>query len=198
MSGDYKSESLRFFTQLRASLDRTVADKEAELHQAASAVAAAQAEAAAQEELAELAKGELAEYQRRMAAEVNHARTEALKSVEGNFGGPYLRPMLIHCCFLSCHIYLSRVFHAISHQGQLYFLPEMLLCPALRVLVMPVQVTESIYRQSVEKLLSFWKIHTLNPIKTGLLNAHVPCRQGQAYWRADKAADAVSQEQAGT
>ena len=73
--------------QLRASLDRTVADKEGELQQAASAVAAAQAEAAAQEELAELAKGELAEYQRRMAAEVKYARTEALKSVDSNSGG---------------------------------------------------------------------------------------------------------------
>ena len=82
-----KKPDLDFAVQLRASLDRTVADKEVELEQAASAVAAAQAEAAAQEELAELAKGELAEYQRRMAAEVNHARTEALKSVEGNTGG---------------------------------------------------------------------------------------------------------------
>ena len=62
-------------------------DKASELEQAASMAAAAQAEAAAQEELAELAKGELAEYQRRMAAEVSHARREALKSVESQPGG---------------------------------------------------------------------------------------------------------------
>ena len=48
---------------------------------------AAQAEAAAQEELAELANGELEEYQRRMAAEVQHARQEALRSAEAKCGG---------------------------------------------------------------------------------------------------------------
>jgi hypothetical protein len=48
---------------------------------------AAEAEAAAQEELAELATGELEEYQRRMAAEVRHARQEALRSAEARSGG---------------------------------------------------------------------------------------------------------------
>lgn len=64
-----------------------MADSAAELKQAASLAAAAQAEAIAQEEVAELAKGELAEYQRRMAAEVSHARREALKSVDCQPGG---------------------------------------------------------------------------------------------------------------
>lgn len=83
--------------QLKASLERSMKDKAAELEQAAETVAAAQAEASAQEELAELAKGELAEYQRRMAAEVDLARREALRSVEGKAGGkssvcPFDRP----------------------------------------------------------------------------------------------------------
>ena len=80
--------------QLRASLERAMTDKATELEAAAQAVAAAQAETAAHEELAELAKGELAEYQRRMAAEVQHARKEALKSVEAQPGGE----SCLFCC----------------------------------------------------------------------------------------------------
>lgn len=57
-----------------------MAEKEAELGSAQVALQTAQAEAAHQEELAEMAKGELDEYKRRMAAEVDHARQEALKS----------------------------------------------------------------------------------------------------------------------
>lgn len=91
--------------QLRASLERAMTDKAVEMQQATQSMAAAQADAAAQEELAELAKGELAEFQRRMAAEVEFARREALKSVEGQAGGqPLGSSRSAQCNHLSaCH-----------------------------------------------------------------------------------------------
>lgn len=72
--------------QLRGNLERAVSEKAAELQQTQAALSAAEAEALHQEELAEMAKGELDEYRRRMAAEVEHARSEALKLVTGQSG----------------------------------------------------------------------------------------------------------------
>ena len=65
-----------------------MAEKGSELEQVQTDLEAAQAEATAQEELAELAKGELDEYKRHMAAEVEHARQEAIKMMRVEHGGP--------------------------------------------------------------------------------------------------------------
>ena len=79
-------QMLLLFLQLKGSLERTIREHDAEMERATAAMNAAEAEAAAQEELAELANGELEEYQRRMAAEVRHARQEALRSAEARSG----------------------------------------------------------------------------------------------------------------
>ena len=64
-----------------------MAEKGDELEQVQGDLEAAQAEAIAQEELAELAKGELDEFKRHMAAEVEHARQEAIKMMRAEHGG---------------------------------------------------------------------------------------------------------------
>ena len=78
-----------FALQLKGNLERTIKEQGVELERVMAAMHAAEAEAAAQEELAELANGELEEYQRRMAAEVRHARQEALRSAEARSGGEH-------------------------------------------------------------------------------------------------------------
>jgi hypothetical protein len=80
-------EDVSLLPQLKGNLDRTIQEQSAELQRATAALNAAEAEAATQEELAELASGELEEYQRRMAAEVQHARQEALRAVDSQNGG---------------------------------------------------------------------------------------------------------------
>lgn len=67
------------FLQLKEGLERAVTQKDAELGRLRESLAAAQAEADHQEELADLAQGELDEFKRRLAAEVEHARQEALQ-----------------------------------------------------------------------------------------------------------------------
>jgi len=88
------SDSISLSLQLKGNLERTIQEQNAELEQATAAMHAAEAEAAAQEELAELASGELEEYQRRMAAEVQHARQEALRAVSTQTGGTGLLQLL--------------------------------------------------------------------------------------------------------
>ena len=74
--------------QLRSNLERAMAEKGSELEQVQRDLDAAQAEATLQEELADLAKGELDEFKRHMAAEVEHARQEAIKMMRAEHGGP--------------------------------------------------------------------------------------------------------------
>ena len=65
-------------------------------------LAAAQAETARQEEEAQLALGELDEYKRHMAAEVEHARREATRAMRAEIRGPTHLPKLPH--FMSLQI----------------------------------------------------------------------------------------------
>ena len=78
-------------------MERTVAEKDAELKELRADLEEAQEEASAQEDAAELARGELDEYRRRLQDEVEHARQEALLAARDESSCASLNPVHSSC-----------------------------------------------------------------------------------------------------
>ena len=99
------------FLQLRQNLRMSQGDTMLGIEEANQAMMAAQQEAASQEEIAELARGELDEYKRRMAAEIENARHQArLDTPSRHQGGPP-KVLTLYSCVLK-HSVCLQILHS--------------------------------------------------------------------------------------